>query len=249
MRLSKFIIEKKINIISECLELEKNTCDGHRFTTVLRHWIIRNTAFDPRDIRLVSSESEISFQPVNVYSCIAKLEISDEIKDIVIFCQSLEYECFRFDAGSPLPINNTKLSEGRYGFIKNWVLSATVAISDNGLPILLAELLKCVDEGVRWSVGSLIPIWCPRITDSEARVSILFILIRDSHPWVLRETLEKIGDNLTVLKGYSPVNFVKECSLQIDNATKMGWEKKEVLPGFLKILSNYPDAVDNISLN
>jgi hypothetical protein len=90
--------------------------------------------------------------------------------------------------------------------------------------------------------------WLPMITSIAQRRELIFQLLNDWHPWVLRESLEQISQDLSNFRGIDPLELLAMCSVSINHAVEQGWEEKEFLHGYLKILAYYPDYVDRITL-
>jgi hypothetical protein len=233
-------------LIVDHLRDDSSAAGNMRFEAALRRWLSINA-----DVNL-SAPTRIDRSKVNMdlSVIINRLKSRRDVNDINHFSAALDYHCIGLDySSSPEALHiGGAYSEGRYGIIRQWVEEGLASVHKALLFTFVSEILGCADEGVRWAISASMSNWLPKITTIRQKRDLIMKLLNDWHPWVVRESLERLDQNLPNLYGIDPLEILEATSASIERAVEQGWEQQEFLRGYLTVLSKYPDFVEQVKI-
>jgi hypothetical protein len=217
-----------------------------RFEIALKRWLRLKAGID----FYATSRKDISEGHTDLAVLIDALKLRRNVNDIYRFSAALDYHCINLDySSSPEALHvGGAYSEGRYGIIRQWVEEGLASVHEDLLFTFIDDVLKCADEGVRWAISVTMPDWLPKISKITQRRKLILKLLSDWHPWVLRESLEQMGQRLSNFHGLDSLEVLITCSDNIERAVEQGWDEKEFLPGYLRASAYYPHLVDQIKI-
>lgn len=234
------------SLLAEHVKHDSRLTGGTRFETALGTWLSLKSGIDLG----ILSDRDISHGDTDLALLIDSLKLRPNPDDIHRFAAALDYHCISLDySSSPQALHiGGSYSEGRYGIIRQWVEEGLSSVHEDLLFTFIDGILDCADEGVRWAISASMSNWLPKIASMGQRRQLIFKLLNDWHPWIIRESLEQIGRSLSNLRGLDQLELLAACSASIGRSIEQGWEEKEFLPGYLKVLSYYPESVEHITL-
>lgn len=235
-------------LLTEHVRHDSSAVGNKRFEAALGRWLAINA-----DIDLFKS-TETDFDGgmnLDLSVLIQSLRLRGSINDVYSFSAALDYHCISLDyySSSPGTMHIGRIfSEGRYGIIRQWVEEGLSSVQRDLLPAFLANLLDCADEGIRWAITALLPRWLPNISAETRKRELIVKVLTDWHPWIVREGLEQLSNRPSYLHGFDPLELLSICSASVDKAVRQGWAENEFSRGFLKLLSLYPDFIEQIKV-
>ncbi len=234
------------SLLTEHIQHDSLVTGNTRFKTALGKWLSLQAGIDLYPL----SRRDITEASTDLAVLIHSLHQRQDVNDIHRFSAALDYHCINLDySSSPEALHISKVhSEGRYGIIRQWVEEGLASVHEDLLFTFISDVLDCTDEGVRWAISASMISWLPKITSIAQRRELIFQLLNDWHPWIVRESLEQLGQNPSNFYGLDPLELLTTCSASINRSVKQGWEEKEFNRGYLKILWHYPNYVDRITL-
>lgn len=229
---------KHKNIIIELLKKETNNISGERYTKALISWIHKKAGYE-----ITSTGISIIKKPLELEQNFFNFNEDKTYESIINLANSLDFACLNL-AGDLFDsrFQNTKSSEGRYGTIKSWLKDIIQNSDGEILSLTLLELLKCIDEGVRWSIANLASIWAGAIS-TASKYEIIKILIKDSHPWVFREIVKRIISQEVGIYGPSLEKIIKLSNDQIKIFSSQGWNEDDFKFAHFRLVSMMPISV------
>jgi hypothetical protein len=235
-------------LLTEHVQLDSSVVGNKRFEGALGRWLALNV-----DIDLFKSKESHFDGTMNpdLSVLLRSLKLRGSNNDVYSFSAALDYYCISLDyySSSPGTMHIGRIySEGRYGIIRQWVEEGLSSIRRDLLPNFLINLLDCADEGIRWAITALLPRWLPNISAKNIRRELIIKVLTDWHPWIVREGLEQLSQEPSYLHGLDPLELLSICSASVDKAVHQGWAENEFSRGFLKLLSLYPDFVEQIKV-
>jgi len=211
-----------------------------RLFDALAAWARMNTAVDVG--RISSFEPGISRIDHLLYS--AETLGSDTTGAVAgAAAQALEFDSVDRDvrnADGTYYSHPSERSEGRYGFTKHYVRRVINIARDDQMAVLLGDLARSSDEGVRWGLAAELENWWVRLDGAAIAADLTMTLIGDSHPWVVRETLGRLADDPVLAQAIGVREIVRDAEASRARAAQNGWPVGEVAAAARRVAALAP---------
>lgn len=236
VRHSSTELERFIDIVGqEVSALDQRKSPGSRFYQALTSWSAINTNARP------SRGNNFTGAPQRIDALLhldswTRKSLDKLPSDIA---QALELDSIERDLlnaeGAYRPHPSERYSEGRYGHTRHYVRVAINLLPSSHTDLLLSELLDCFDEGIRWAVAAELQNWWTLVDNSETASSLLFRLIADPHPWVVRETLQQLSTDPLLCLGIGIDLLLGAAANSQWRAEEEGWATAELTMAIRRI--------------
>jgi hypothetical protein len=239
-RTSLSALRKLLREVNNLTEGKLATSSDVRFGNALVAWAELNTSI------VVPTKRSPKFPLLRARDILSLNKHADHDVDFnARVAEAIELDCIERDQSRGVyhfhP--NESFSEGRYGYTRNHVRRAISIVPRDRLGGLLEELLRCADEGVRWAVAAELQCWWVRLSEREIAVDIVFRLVEDEHPWIIREILQQLAKDPSLCDSLNPSSLILSAKTSRQAMSSAGWQIGE-LDSAMKRIGIASDAGD-----
>ena len=142
--------------------------------------------------------------------------------------------------GAYQPHPSEKYTLGRYGYTRHYVRWALRAVPRDGIGSLLTELLNCADEGIRWALAAEVLNWWTLVPDVDAATDAVLQLVRDMHPWVVREVLQQLAADPLLCQSIGIPRLTRSSRESLARIEAEGWVTGELAVAIRSIATLAP---------
>lgn len=84
-------------------------------------------------------------------------------------------------------------------------------------------MITLTDEGIRWAVASEILFWWTRLYNPKEAKKVALKLLKDVHPWVVRETLQQLANDPYICQAIGLDLLLENAEDSLEIFHKQGW--------------------------